>query len=84
MGDRNKTSIVEYVKYRIQPASFEVDCETMKQKAKEVAYGFGYFGAFDSDLFETYMEGANHEKVEDSFEFFHTSDLKCVEEFGFE
>ena len=74
-GDRNKTSIVDYVKLRIKPASVEVDCETMKQKANEVTFGMGYFGDLDSELFETYMIAANHILVEDSYDFFHTSDL---------
>ena len=82
MGDRNKTSIVEFVQQRTLPASVEVDCATMQQKSTQVEYSFGFFGALDSDLFETYMEGANHRLVEDNFEFFHTPDLNCVKEFG--
>ena len=54
----------------------------MQQKSTQVEYSFGFFGALDSDLFETYMEGANHRLVEDNFEFFHTPDLNCVKEFG--
>ena len=44
----------------------------MKQKANEVTFGMGYFGDLNSALFETYLIGANHHKVEDSYEFFHT------------
>ena len=66
-GDRNKTSIVDFVKLRMLPPAVEVDCETMKQKANEVSFGMGYFGELDSDLFESFMYIANHKKVEDSY-----------------
>ena len=44
IGDRNVTSILDYVKLRILPASVEVDCETMKQKANEVYFGYDFTG----------------------------------------
>ena len=43
-GDRNVTSIVDFVKLRILPASVEVDCETMKQKANEVTFRYDFTG----------------------------------------
>ena len=72
------------------PASREVDCAEMKEAVDATPLALSYFGPLDNELFAAFSKVAGMPKVAeyrdiydaDKYEFLHTSDATCAEQFG--
>ena len=81
-GGRTEETIVQWINKKTGPASEEVDCAAMEEKAAEGKLNLQYFGDLAGDLYDAYMGAAKNPAISETFNFFHTTDTACGEKFG--
>ena len=81
-GGRTMDTIIDWVNKKTGPASTEVDCEGMKSKTADGKLSLSYFGAFEGDMFDTFMKGAKNPAIGEKYAFYHTTDASCAGDFG--
>ena len=56
----------------------------MQSSVTEVRLALSYFGAFEGDLYDAFMKSARNPTINESYTFFHTTDVDCAHNFGIE
>lgn len=82
-GGRTQNDIVNWILKKVGPPSTEVTCDELKKKVEENKLVAAYFGEKDVKEFtEVFQEVATHPSVSEKYQFFHTSDKECAQQFG--
>mmetsp|Transcript_17722 Transcript_17722/g.12650 ORF Transcript_17722/g.12650 Transcript_17722/m.12650 type:complete len:281 (+) Transcript_17722:98-940(+) len=77
-GGRNKQAIVDWVSKRAGPASTEVTCSELKEKASKDKLALAFVGGENPKAFKLFEEVAGHGKFLELFQYYHVNDKDCA------
>lgn len=82
-GGRTENEIVNWILKKVGPASSEVSCEGLKEKAAQNKLVAAFFGDdASSKEYQTFLEVANNGQVSEKFTFVHVFDKECASSHG--
>ena len=62
--------------------SIEVNCLQMEADIADAKLAISYFGAFEGELYNLYLNASNHRPLHKVYKFFHTNDSACAAKYG--